>query len=242
ELAKGYATSRTWYAVGALVPLFLFCLTGVPSSLFLILGLLVKEPAGGETALQKAQREREERRKEEEEERKKEKEKLPGGKDAKKDKDGEQPRKDKEKEKPGDDFVGKALAEAQAKSSVKRKAGLARLSKVPTYEKAREEFEAARADPVRRKEVAARLVEVLAAMRAYKEEAAKALELWVTPEVVPDLIDQLAQANPFDKAAIVKVLGASKDPRAVPALVGQLDMRTRPSHDAAVRALEAFGP
>jgi HEAT repeat protein len=137
------------------------------------------------------------------------------------------------------DFVAQAVQDVRGNDAFKRGDALRRLERAPDDQKKRKDFEDARADAGKRREVNAALVEVLKGNdRGNKRGAASALKLWLTPDAVPDVIALLDNADRGDALLLIELLGDSKDARAVPALVKQLK-----THGiTAMRALEAIGP
>jgi E3 Ubiquitin ligase len=142
---------------------------------------------------------------------------------------------------PAADFVAQAVQEARGNDPFKRRDALARLERAPEDAKQRKDFEDARGDAAKRKEVAALLTELVRTDRGNRRTAANALKLWMTPDVVPELIAELEQAKfGNEKAMLIELLGASKDTRAVPALVKRL--RGLGDTRNATAAIEAIGP
>jgi HEAT repeat protein len=120
-----------------------------------------------------------------------------------------------------------------------RRAAASRLVNGPDDARQRPDFEAALADPERRKEVARLLVELLEDDPLAQDGAAAALKRWVVGDVVPDVIAVMEQDARGGTKALVEVLGASKDARAVPLLVKRL---RGPLHQPASAAIESIGP
>jgi len=251
EMANSYARSRNWWTVGAIVPAVLLVPVAIGCSIFLVVGLTAKSPEEERQARLEREQKREEERRQREEERKAREEQRKKELEERLNKDkGKQPKDppDAEKDRPkdgkqppkGDDFVGKALEEVR-KGGNQRNGALIRLGRAPTDPEQRKQFDEARADPARRQEVAAQLVEVLQeGERTSKTWAGNALELWVTAEVVPDLVVLLDKSQGLEGRSFIRALEVSKDPRAIPALVRQL--KNNNNRLTAGRALEAMGP
>jgi len=135
-------------------------------------------------------------------------------------------------------FSEQAVRDLRDKDFRKRGEAVRRLESVPNDAKQRAEFEGARADGIRRKEVAAALLEVVRTDGANRKTAANALKLWATPEMVPDLIKLMEGWQFGDRAVMMDLLGALKDVRAVPALIKVLRGFDT---DGAAAALESIG-
>jgi hypothetical protein len=143
---------------------------------------------------------------------------------------------------PGVDFVVAQVADLRGGDAGKRAAASNRLKEAPKDEARRQEFEAARADPARRNEVAKLLVEQMNARdnpAHVRQAAMAALRKWATAGVVADLADAAERADDGEKVLLAQALGESKDPRAAAVLVKLLKGTPKPH---ARRALEGMGP
>ncbi len=150
----------------------------------------------------------------------------------------------KGKQAPGNlDYVGKAMHDARNQEGRRRGSALWGLGRTPLNEKDRREFEAARADPVRRKEVATFLLEMAKdADPSVRRDAIRAMKPWVTAEEVPELIALLDGVEGLEGSALVELLAETGDQRVVPVLVKQLGNKNLSISSAARRALEKMGP
>jgi hypothetical protein len=140
----------------------------------------------------------------------------------------------------GRGFMEQALDDLRNPNVFTRRAAASRLVNGPDDPRQRADFQAALADGERRKEVARLLVDLLKDDPLARDSAAAALKRWIVGDVVPDVIAVMEQDARGGTRALVEVLGASKDVRAVPALVKLLkDPFLRPT---ASQAIESIGP
>jgi hypothetical protein len=141
---------------------------------------------------------------------------------------------------PAPGFMAEALQDLRGDDGLRRLDALRRLTQGPADPEQRRDYDAARADPGRRKEVAALIVEAMRRDNVARGSASRALQLWIVPGVVPDVLDELDRATPPEAVQLTRALGRSRDARAVPALVKQL--KSKANGRNAREALEAIGP
>src|SRR5439155_24036218 len=93
-------------------------------------------------------------------------------------------------EKDGRGFMDRAIDDLRFGDDNARQAAAARLAAGPNDARQRADFQAAQADPDRRREVAVLLADLLKRDAFARDDAAEALKRFVVPDRVPDLDSQ----------------------------------------------------